>query len=63
MYQATLALVDKIYLTEIKAQPGRDTFFSVINNSEWEEIARVCHHADTQHPYAYDFVELKKRRS
>ena len=63
IYQAMLALADKIYLTEVKAQPEGNTFFPVINNSEWEEIARVCHHADAQHLYAYDFVELKKRHS
>jgi len=61
IYQATLALADKIYLTEIKAQIEGDTFFPVISSSEWEEIKRIHHPEDEQHFHAYDFVELVRQ--
>jgi dihydrofolate reductase len=61
IYQATLALVDKIYLTELKAKLVGDTFFPVIKANEWQEISRIHHPADERHRYAYDFVELVRR--
>lgn len=61
IYQATLALVDKIYLTELKVKLVGDTFFPVIKANEWQEISRIHHPADERHLYAYDFVELVRR--
>ena len=58
IYQATLALANKIYLTEIKTQLDGDTFFPIINANQWEEVGRTHHPADERHLYAYDFVEL-----
>ncbi len=58
IYQTTLALADKIYLTEIKAQLDGDTFFPIINVNQWKEADRAHHPADKKHLYAYDFVEL-----
>ncbi|MHA7877897.1 MAG: dihydrofolate reductase [Bacteroidota bacterium] len=63
IYRAMLAWVDKIYLTEIKAQFEGDTFFPVINTKEWKEIKRVHHVADSKHAYAYDFVELVRSKA
>jgi len=61
VYQATLALADKIYLTEIRVCLGGDTFFPMINANEWEAISRIHHPADARHLYAYDFVELVRK--
>ncbi len=61
IYQATLALADKIYLTEIKVSLGGDTFFPMLNANEWKEIKRIHHPKDAQHAYAYDFVEMVRR--
>ncbi|MFM2428229.1 MAG: hypothetical protein RL012_113 [Bacteroidota bacterium] len=58
IYQTTLALANKIYLTEIKAQLDGDTLFPIINANEWEEVGRTHHPADERHLYAYDFVGL-----
>ena len=61
VYQTTLPLADKIYLTEIKVALKGDTFFPTINASAWQEISRIHHPADERHLYAYDFVELVRR--
>ena len=61
VYQETLALADKIYLTEVQARLEGDTFFPIIKTNEWKEVKRIHHSIDGQHLYAYDFVELIKR--
>jgi dihydrofolate reductase len=61
IYRVSLALVDKIYLTEVWANLRGDTFFPMLNTNEWKEIGRVHHPIDAQHAYAYDFVELARR--
>lgn len=62
IYQQTIAWVDKIYLTEIKANVAGDTFFPALNSHEWIETQRISHKPDAQHRYAYDFVELIRSR-
>jgi dihydrofolate reductase len=61
IYQMTLALADKIYLTDIMAYLEGDTFFPIIDINEWDETRRIHHPMDTQHAYAYDFVELVRK--
>ena len=61
IYRATLALADKIYLTEIKTQLEGDTFFPIISTQAWEEVKRTHHPMDARHPYSYDFVELVRK--
>jgi dihydrofolate reductase len=63
IYETTLALADKIYLTEVKAQLDGDTFFPIINDSQWEEVGCTHHPADERHLYAYDFVELVRKNT
>ncbi|MCU0318154.1 MAG: dihydrofolate reductase [Amoebophilaceae bacterium] len=62
IYQATLGLADKIYLTEIKAKLEGDAFFPTIHANEWKEVKRTHHPADEKHRYAYNFVELIRRK-
>ena len=60
IYRATLTLVDKIYMTELKATLEGDAFFPMLDQSRWVEVSRVHHSSDAQHRYSYDFVELVK---
>jgi len=62
IYQSAIALVDKMYLTEIKTEIMGDAFFPAINMHEWREIQRSSHKPDDQNCYAYDFVELMRSR-
>mmetsp|Transcript_10371 Transcript_10371/g.24014 ORF Transcript_10371/g.24014 Transcript_10371/m.24014 type:complete len:182 (+) Transcript_10371:67-612(+) len=61
IYRAMLALVDKIYLTEVNASIAGDVFFPTICSDVWKEVKRTPHPADERHLYTYDFVELVKR--
>ncbi|MFN8353402.1 MAG: dihydrofolate reductase [Spirosomataceae bacterium] len=62
IYRQALPWVDKIYLTEVKAEIDGDAFFPVLRPDEWHEIARNSHKADEKNQYDYDFVELVRVR-
>lgn len=58
VYEAALADADKIYLTEVHTDDIMgDTFFPTLDTTQWIETQRIPHAPDTQHAYAYDFVE------
>jgi dihydrofolate reductase len=59
IYEQSLDVSDKIYLTEVHAHIDGDTFFE-INRADWKEISRTPHAADDRHLYAFDFVDLIK---
>ena len=61
IYQEALEWVDKIYLTRIEAEIVGDAFFPELNERDWIKISSIYHPPDSQHAYAYDFIELKRR--
>lgn len=62
IYQASLAWVDKIYMTEVRAIIKGDTRFPPLHKATWQETKRVHHEADADHSYAYDFVTLSRSK-
>ncbi len=60
IYEQTLPLADKIYLTEIHATPTGDALFRY-DPAEWQEVARQDYPADDQNDYPYSFVDLIRR--
>ncbi|GHT38484.1 dihydrofolate reductase [Bacteroidia bacterium] len=61
IYEQTLPLADKLYLTKIQAAfPAADVFFPPINPKDWLVLSRETHPADEKHPYSFTFVELKR---
>ena len=60
IYQQTLPLADKIYLTRIHAAPEGDAFFRY-NPAEWTASASEHHLADDQNDHPYTFVTLTKK--
>jgi dihydrofolate reductase len=63
IYEQLLYRTDRIYLTEVHADPLGDTFFPELSNSVWREAWRENHHTDARHAYAYSFVILERRRT
>jgi dihydrofolate reductase len=61
IYTVALKSVDKIILTEIKAEFEGDAFFSQIDPERWKEVKREDFDADEKNPYPYSFVELEKK--
>ncbi len=56
IYRLAMPFVDKMYVTEVKADFEGDTFLQIPTEG-WNETSRVSHQADEKHGWAYDFVE------
>ena len=61
IYREVLPAADVVYLTEVHGSFEGDAFFPVLSPTQWREETRERHPADTQHPYAYSFVTLRRR--
>ena len=60
IYELTMRLADRIYLTEIKAEFEGDSYFPEIDPAQWKEVKREEHAPDEKNPYPYAFVVLEK---
>ncbi|MGA2418163.1 MAG: dihydrofolate reductase [Candidatus Staskawiczbacteria bacterium] len=60
VYKQFLPLAQRLYLTEIHANPEGDTYFPEINLSEWKEVKRVDNKADEKNKYDYSFVIFER---
>ena len=62
VFEDFLPRADRIYLTEVDADVGGDTFFPPLDPSEWEVVEAVEHPADERHPYDFSFLTLDRKR-
>ena len=58
IYRITLAVADRIYLTEVDAEIKGDAFFPEFNRSAWKQV-KVEHPEGTDSP-AYRFLVLER---
>lgn len=59
LYRQSLSMVDRVYLTEVRATVEGDTFFPELGN-QWQEVSRQPHLADSEHVFAFDWVVLEQ---
>ena len=59
-YQAMLPKADFLYLTQINKAYDADTFFPVINQKEWKEVAREDIDNDPTVDFSYSFLKLER---
>lgn len=63
LYQSTLHLADKLYLTHIHHTfNDADTFFPEVNFEEWELVHSETHKKDEKHKYDYSFMTYIKKK-
>ena len=62
VFEDFLPRADRIYLTEVDADVGGDTFFPPLDPSDWEVTEAVEHPADERHPYDFSFLTLDRKR-
>lgn len=60
IYRLGFSFIDKLYITEVKAEVDGDTFFPSWDKSNWKEISRIKHPIDNKHSYEFDYVIYKK---
>lgn len=53
IYQHTLPIADRIYLTRVEVELEGDAFFPELSKDEWERISIESHLADDRHAYPY----------
>ena len=61
IYRWAMSIADIIYLTRVHAQLEGDTFFPLINETDWELESNQDFSADEKHAYAYSFQKWRKR--
>jgi dihydrofolate reductase len=59
IYRLAFSFVNKMYVTEVKADFEGDTFLTIPTEG-WKETSRVSHQTDEKHDWDYDFVEWNK---
>ncbi|MEM9102405.1 MAG: type 3 dihydrofolate reductase [Pseudomonadota bacterium] len=61
IYQQTLHLAQKLYLTFIDCELEGDAVFPQWNEQVWSELSRTQHQKDEKNPFNYTFVELLRK--
>jgi dihydrofolate reductase len=61
IYQQSIHLTDRIYLTIVHQKFDADSFFPEINYDEWQETEREDHQPDEKNKFAYSFITLERR--
>jgi len=60
IFEQSIDLADRLYITEVKSEFDGDTLFPEYNPADWKEISRVENLPDNNHKYAFDFVVLER---
>ncbi len=60
IYEATQAIWDTIYLTEVETVCEGDVFFPDLDFGAWELLSEECMLADDQNPIPYSFKVYKR---
>ena len=62
LYQQTLPIADKLYLTLVHTRLEGDTWFPEWSIEEWDLISREPHEADDKNDYDYSFMLYQRIR-
>lgn len=60
IYEQTIGLADRLYITEVHASPDGDTYFPPIDRGRWHEVLREDHKADVKNQFDYSFITYEK---
>lgn len=61
VYEQTMDMVDRLYITEVHTQLEGDAFFPAIDPAVWHEVSRKKHYADIKNQYDVDYVTYERR--
>ena len=60
IFELTLPIADRIYLTELHTKIPGDVFFPKFPHDQWQEIARENRPATPENPFSYSFLILER---
>ena len=61
IYNMSLAITDKVYLTEVHEEFEGDTYYPALDKSKWKEVSRDSFKADDKNAHDYSFVVFEKK--
>ncbi len=61
IYQTSLGLVDRIYLTKVHAEVEGDAWFTEVDWGQWKEFGREDFKAEDPNPYDYSFIVYDRK--
>ena len=61
VYDLTLQLADKIYITQVHHTFDADTFFPHFDKQDWLEVKNEFHKADEKNMYDYSFIVYQRK--
>jgi dihydrofolate reductase len=61
IYQASLPMADRLYLTHVHANVDGDAYFPQVDFDQWKEVAREDFNKDESNPYDYSFSVYYKK--
>jgi len=62
IYKESMPIADRIYMTRVHAELDGDTWFPVIDASQWTLTSSLDFPADDKHAYAYSFQLWEKKK-
>lgn len=60
IYQQSMEIADKMYITHVHHHFDGDTFFPAIDDKLWRVVFREDHQKDDKHAYNFSFVIYEK---
>jgi dihydrofolate reductase len=61
LFQETLPITQRLYLTVIHHEIQGDTYFPELNLAEWQEVKCLDHTPDKENNYSYSFKVLDRK--
>lgn len=61
VFQLALTRAQRLYLTEVEAEPEGDVTLAPIDESQWREVRREAHAASADDQYPFTFRILERR--
>ena len=61
VFRHFLPIADRIYLTEVDADVGGDTYFDFAG-TDWRVLENTAHPADERHAFPFKFITLERIR-
>lgn len=59
IYNQSLPIADRLYITEVKASPKGDAYFPTFDKTQWHKKTLSTHHAEGDQP-AFDILQYDK---
>lgn len=61
VYEQTLALTDRLEVTQVQAELEADIFFPKIDEKIWQKTAEICHEKDEKNAYDFCFQTYERK--